>query len=236
MKKIFIVLAGIVLLLPFSTGCSGITGSGNLETRSFNNTDFTQIEALHGFQVTVVRADSFSVELTTDDNIQDYISVSQSGDTLRLSLSGADCIPSSLRARITMPDISGINLSGGSQANISGFNSTNVFSATLSDGSVLEGSITSGDIGVSLSGGSQVSLDGSAGDLLARSSGGSQMMLENFPINNADINVDAGGKATINISGKIDATLTGGSEVLYIGEPEMGEINISGGSTLMKKQ
>ena len=71
--------------------------------------------------------------------------------------------------------------------------------------------------GLDLSGGSRVVLTGSADDLVVKGSGGSQLDLETFSVANADVN------------------LSGGSKVIYIGEPTLGDINLSGDSTLSKK-
>jgi len=52
---------------------------------------------------------------------------------------------------------------------------------------------------------------------------------------NADVSLSGGSRATINLDGRLDADLSGGSNLLYIGDPTMGDINTSGGSTVGKK-
>ncbi|UCC15979.1 MAG: DUF2807 domain-containing protein, partial [Dehalococcoidales bacterium] len=120
-------------------------------------------------------------------------------------------------------------------AKFTGFNSDLSFSVTLDGGSVLTGDIVSGDVGFGISGGSLVMLTGSGGDLIVRSSDGSEITLNEFPVNNADINIDGGGRSFFHINGRLDSVLTGGSEVYYTGQAEMGEINVSGGSILEKR-
>lgn len=105
----------------------------------------------------------------------------------------------------------------------------------MSRGSRITGSITAGDADFGLSGGSQVNLEGTADDLEINSSGGSQLDLEAFSVNNADVNISGGGRATVNVSGTLDVNLSGGSRVLYIGEPTLGDIDLSGDSTVSKK-
>jgi hypothetical protein len=235
-KRLFISLLNIVTLLSvIFTGCGGeITGSGTLTTKSYDYTGFTMIEVESGFVLTVTQSQSYEIEVTTDDNILEHLDITMTGNTLKLGLSGS-VSPTILRAEISMPGIEGINLSGGSKAVITGFNSNETFSVTLTGGSVLTGDIVSGDVGFGISGGSMVTLTGSGRDLMVRSSEGSEMTLDEFPVNNADINIDGGGRSFININGKLDTVLTGGSELYYIGEPEMGNVNVSGGSVLEKR-
>ena len=187
--------------------------------------------------------------------MQEYIEVTKSGDTLRIRLTGfRSYISVTFVAKITMPDLYGINLSGGSQADITGFSSSHDFSAQLSGGSEITGNIiagdadfdlsggsritgniTAGDTDLDLSGGSQVNLEGTADDLNINSSGGSQLDLEGFSADNADINLSGGSSATVNVDGTLDVNLSGGSRVIYVGEPTLGDIDLSGDSTVSKK-
>jgi len=219
-------------------GCigGGIIGSGNLESETFNFSDFTEVEAQNGFQVEITKSSTFSVEITTDDNVQEYLKVTKSGETLEIGLELGRIYGSvTLRAKITMPDLYKLDLSGGSRASITGFSSSHDFGVELSGGSRIEGDITAADADFDLSGGSQVVLSGSAGDLDVNSSGGSQLDLEAFSVDNADVNLSGGGKATVNVNGTLDVNLSGGSKVLYVGEPTLGDIDLSGGSTVNRK-
>ncbi len=257
MKKAIVAVLVVVLLTSgLLMGCGAfVTGSGNLETETFDFSDFTKVEAHDGFQLELTKSSAYSIEITTDDNVQEYLEVTKSGDTLRIRLTGFRGYSSvTLEAKITMPDLYGINLSGGSQADITGFSSSHDFSAQLSGGSRITGDITAGDADFDLSGGSrvtgnlivgdadfdlsggsQVNLEGTADDLNIDSSGGSQSDLEDFSVDNADINISGGGRATVNVSGTLDINLSGGSRVLYIGEPTLGDIDLSGDSTVSKK-
>ncbi len=106
------------------------------------------------------------------------------------------------------------------------------FSVGLSGGSEVAGDIAAGNADFDLSGGSQVSLEGTANNLAVNGSGGSQLDLGSLSVNDADINLSGGGNATVNVSGTLDVNLSGGSHVIYIGEPTLGDIDLSGDSTI----
>lgn len=232
-------ILAVALLIPgLSAGCEGIsvTGSGNLTTETFNFSDFTRVEAQSGFQIEVTQSSAFSIEVTADDNIHQFIEVEKSGETLSIRLRGNRFYHSvTLEAKITMPELYKIELSGGSQASITGFSSSHDFEADMSGGSQLSGDITAGDAEFELSGGSQVTLEGEADDLVIDASGGSHLDLEDFPVDNATIQLSGGGRATINVSGTLDVDLSGGSRVIYVGEPTDINIEASGDSTVSKK-
>jgi hypothetical protein len=234
MKRTLILIV-LFILSGILAGCGGeTTGSGTLAAESYDYTGFTLIEADSGFGLIIKQSQSYEIEITTDDNILERLDISMTGSTLKFSLSGS-ISPTVLRAEISMPSIEGFNLSGGAKAAITGFNSDKSFSVTLTEGSTLVGDIVSGDAGFGISGGSMVTLSGSGSDLMVRSSDGSELTLDEFPVNNADINIDSGGRSFFNINGRLDTVLTGGSELYYTGEPAMGNVNVSGGSKLEKR-
>jgi hypothetical protein len=65
--------------------------------------------------------------------------------------------------------------------------------------------------------------------------GGSTVDLSKF--SSTDANVSAGGSSdvTVNVSGRLDADASGASHVYYLGDPTMGEIDTSGGSSVEPK-
>lgn len=228
----------VVLTLLGVAGCIGedVTGSGNLTTERHDLSDFTRIEAQSGFELEVTRSDTFSIEITADDNVHEYIAVEKSGDTLEIRLRGTRFYHSvTLEAKVTMPAIYNIELSGGSQAYITGFSSAHDFEIELSGGSRLSGDINAGGAEFELSGGSRVDLEGEGEDLTIDASGGSQLDLEDFPIENASINMSGGSRATINISGTLNADLSGASRIEYVGEPNLGDLEMSGESKVERK-
>ncbi len=227
-----------LLLSGLLAGCQDVfvKGSGNLITESYNLSDFTKVEAHNGFMLELTRSSVFSVEITVDDNVQEYLEVDKSGDTLRIRLKRNHAYSSAtLEVKITMPNLYGLSLSGGSRADIAGFSSSHDLSINLSGGSRVAGDITAGDAGFDLSGGSQVYLEGTVDDLDIDGSGGSNLDLENFPADDAAINLSGGSGATVNVGGTLNINLSGGSRVIYVGEPTLGDTDLSGGSELKRK-
>jgi len=237
-KAIVAVLVAVLLAALSLVGCAGslVTGSETMKTEEMDFSDFTRVEAGYGFEVEITQSRSYSVSITADNNLFKHIEVSKDGETLKIGLKPRITFGSvTLKAKITMPDLYIINLSGGSKANITGFSLSHDFSAELSRGSRVTGNITAGDTSFDLSGGSQVNLEGTADDLVVSGSGGSQLYLEAFSVDNADVHLSGGSRATVNIDGTLDVYLSGGSQVSYVGEPTLGDIDLSGGSRVNRK-
>jgi hypothetical protein len=231
-----VVVAAVLLGLWHPYGL--VVGSGELVNEEKDFTDFTIVEVGWGFEVEISQSDSFSVNMTADDNILDYIEVSSLGNKLTIGLKwGYGYQNVNLKAKITMPDLYELEFSGGTHGTIEGFSTSHEFVLELSGGNSLIGNFTtSGDAQFALSGGSRlIELDGAANNLRISASGGSQLELLNFPVHNASVNLSGGSRANINPDGRLDANLSGGSHILYFGDPIMGIINMSGGSTVSEK-
>ena len=121
-KKVIpgIVLVLVIGILIATAGCAVITGSGNLETREFSNTDFTRLEIGYAFEAEIHQDDIFMVKITLDDNLYQYLNISQSGDTLKITMKpGYVFAKVTQRAVITLPALERLELSGASQADVS---------------------------------------------------------------------------------------------------------------------
>lgn len=208
-----LVMAGIVAVVLFGFW-RPIVGSGTLDTETKDFTGFTIVEAGWGFEIDINQSDSYSINITADDNLFDYIEISKTDNTLEIGLkSGYTYQNVTLRAKITMPDLYKLELSGGTHGIAKGFTSSH-------------------DFDLSLSGGSTISLEGAANDLTISASGGSHLDLSDFHVDGATVNLSGGSSATIRLDGRLDGDLSGGSHLKYIGTPTTVDVNTSGGSTV----
>ena len=134
-----------------------------------------------------------------------------------------------------MPTLVGLDLNSGSHATITGFTSAEDFGADLSGGSRLQGDIEAGNGDFDISGGSHLTLSGSAQDLKLDASAGGQIDLGDFSVVDADVEMSGGGRATVNVSGRLDVDASGGSHVTYVGNPTLGDIDTSGGASVERE-
>jgi hypothetical protein len=71
--------------------------------------------------------------------------------------------------------------------------------------------------------------------MVANVDGASHLNLDDFTVNNANVSLSGASSGTINLSGRLDADLSGASTLWYIGEPTMGTINVADSSELSEK-
>ena len=84
---------------------------------------------------------------------------------------------------------------------------------------------------LTLQNGSHVTVSGPGSDVTFNISGGSHANMGDFNVENADLTVSGGSHVTVNVGGRLDVEVSGGSHVRYRGDPQIGDVDISGGST-----
>ena len=242
MKKAIIIVAivaaaAVICTLLIVRGWpGGLIGSGNLETEEYAFTNFTEVEISSAFEFEIQQSSSYSISVTADDNVMEYVQVSQVGQTLKIGLGTVTWFgPKTLRASVTMPQLHGLTVSGASHGDVYDFSSTEDVDITVSGASRVNGDITAGNVEFDISGASTIQLEGSANDMVASASGASRFNLGSFTVNNANVNFSGASSGTVNLDGRLDADLSGASRLWYIGEPTMGTLDITGASSLSKK-
>ena len=207
MARILLVTILVVLL----AACSSVTGSGNLISRSFELDGFTRIDASHGAEVAVTRGDAFSVNVEVDDNVADELDVSVSGDTLFVGLKVDSQINVTFRVQVTMPELKGVSVSGGSR---------------------LQAVLAGEDLAVNVSGGSRATLTGTAGRVSINASGGSQALLADLAAGDINMEASGGSHVEVNSSGRVSGEASGGSSVVVSGSPSSVNVETSGGASV----
>jgi hypothetical protein len=157
------------------SACSQITtGSGEIVTQEMDFTGFDKLDVSQGFNVEVNQGDDFSVIIRVDDNLVEFLQVEKVGDTLKIGLEGDRIYTTSnLRAEVTMPSLTGLEASGGSDVTVSGTGEDITVDASGgSDADLASFSVVNAN--VVASGGSDVTINAS-GTLNVDASGGSQV-------------------------------------------------------------
>jgi hypothetical protein len=234
---------GLVLTAAWLAGCTGylpqtIVGSGNSVTEEPELSGFSKISASSAFRVEVSQSDGYSVVITVDEKVVPYLDVTVQGDTLRISLKPGLTMTGAtgpLDAKVTMPKLTGLDLSGATRTAISGFKSTDPLDAEVSGASMLDGALEAGDVRFRLSGASRVTLSGNGHKMALEASGASQGNLERFAVAEAKVELSGASRATVNVTGALDASASGASTLRYTGSPELRSVESSGASTIRPK-
>lgn len=258
MKK-WHLLAALVTIALLSVTLPGCAGRPVTHTEDF--TGFDRLDVQNAFDVQITQSASFNITITASDNLLDYLSVTQNGATLSLKLTpnhpftDFTLMRKTLKARITMPVIRGLSLSGASHGTMAGFESDNDLQLDVSGASRLtlnsveaanvelaiegasevKGKLVAADVRLTMSGASQIELIGTANDVRTTASGASEIDLDEFVHKTARIDLSGATEATIDARDRIDGRLEGASRLFFLDNPVTGDIQVTGASTIKHK-
>lgn len=258
MKKLthYLALVLAIAILPVAAGCGVITGTGEIATWEMDFEDFNKIEVGSAFDVEIMKSDTYRVSITVDEALYEYLKIDQRGNTLRIGLKpNYTYTGTKQQAVIHLPDLHRLELSGASKAVVNGFSVSHSLDFELSGASQMElgptmagnsdfelsgasrvnGNIQMDDGNFDLSGASRLELEGSGDDISIKASGASNVRLHDFPVNTAGVDLSGASRAVIKVSDRMDVSLSGGSSLEYSGDPKLGSLNVSGGSSINQK-
>jgi hypothetical protein len=231
-----------------------------MSTKEYNLSGFNRIQVKFPIDLEIVRAEAYGVHAEGNDTQLDHLKITQEGDRLIVSyginLMSVLAAPfSRMHARISMPDLREFNLSGAAHGTIRGFTSSNDFGLYVSGASQLDisdmetgnmkwdlsgasrihGDIKASTFDLKVSGASRIDLRGSARDIDMYIAGASHIELDDFTVENAKVRLVGASHAIVNLTGKLEVRLEGASRLEYEGQPTMGDVQVTGASTLKKR-
>lgn len=260
MKRLLLLGLMLVIMVPvLFTGCS-TADPGPVTTRNFDYTDFSSIEVASAFEVEVVESSVWSISVTAQESLFDHIDIVENNGLLEINLTwGWGTWISSWsyqrpKARISMPDLQRISLSGASKGSIEGFKSQDGTNISVSGASSLQvdieglnsnvevsgasriaGTINVANLTLEVTGASKADLSGSADSLILEASGASNVGLEGLATAGAAVNLSGASRGTVSPRDTMKVVLSGASSLTYTGSPELEDIEVSGASTIHKK-
>jgi hypothetical protein len=136
---------------------------------------------------------------------------------------------------VTLPVLTELSASGGSNVRGEGVFSADELEISTSGGSDLDIEIKADILELNTSGGSDMTVAGSANRLRAQTSGGSDMHAVDLEVKEADLTSSGGSDISITVLDRLTATASGGSDIQYGGNPGYVDIDDSGGADVSRR-
>jgi hypothetical protein len=216
MKKARFTILILILLVSLSLmGCIIIAeDAGDIETRQFDFIGFTAVDIGSAFNYEIIQAESYAIDITADSDLFKYIEVNLEHNTLKIRFDNFPrlgffngTIPN-LQARIAMPRLTSLEISGASNGMASGFTSADDLDVELSGASSLKmADMAVGDINLEISGSSRIHGEiNAARDVILNMSGASI----------ANTGIESEGNINMKISGASRPALQGSARNMQI--------------------
>jgi hypothetical protein len=260
MKKLVLAGATTLAILPAIFGMGCIPNAGPDVTQRYEGAGFSNVQVGGGFEVEILPSNQFSTVVTVPENWLKDLEVENTNGTLKVNFDWNDAFCSMLnvnhrpKLQISMPILNGLDISGASTASAKGFQSTEDFklavsgaskvdfdmeaydtSMTVSGASKVTGQLKAHDVKINLSGASSTDVSGNAETINLQSSGASKASMDNFQVADARVELSGASHANTALNGKLDVFLSGASSLDYFGDPVIGQISVTGASSMNHK-
>src|SRR5579872_2384694 len=205
-----------ILALVVLAGCSwtGVAGSGNARTETRNVPAFSAVEIAGSIDADIAIGPESRLEITGDDNIVPLVTSDVQGDRLEIGTRKSFRTSVHLIAKITMPRLTGIGLTG--------------------SGDITAHGVQSDHLGVTLSGSGTIRADGTAHEVEVDLIGSGTVALDQLTAESASVSVSGSGGVEIAASKALDVSITGSGDVTYRGDPELKK-RVTGSGNVIKR-
>lgn len=237
MKKQLLALLVFVFALSAcsSTLPDTVTGSGKTITQTFDVRDFDQIRLGTSGVMYIEQGDDFSLTVEADDNILPImkVEVEQGVLTIRTSPEVSALQFETLIYRVTLPELSVIDLSGSADIRVEDFTADSLNININGSGDVTFVNLEAASLSVRLSGSGWMDVAGETQALTVTVSGSGDLLAEKLKASAVEVAVNGSGDVTVWAVDSLNVSISGSGNVNYLGSPKLTE-KISGGGDLAK--
>jgi Putative auto-transporter adhesin, head GIN domain len=210
----------IVVLCALASGCrfaakvQGVTGSGVSKVEKRELGPFTSIATDGAFEIEVVCQQSQTLEIEGDDNLLSLVSTEVSNGVLRINNVGSYSTRTPMKVRISVANIEGVTANGAGTIEVS--------------------HLKNDKFEIDSNGAPTVRVSGETKELRIDANGAG--LVDAHKLRASTVAVDSKGVAKVEVSASkvLNVTVSGPSQVIYEGDPEINQ-TINGPGSVQKR-
>jgi hypothetical protein len=238
------IFAAIVIgfsLINISTllaGCYmvGEVGNGNVIKQKRDVGSFHSISVSGAYKIVLSQGSEQSVIVEADENLQSLIKTEVRENVLEIDNKHAISHSKSMKVYITVTDLKKIELSGAVDLESNGTIKADELTIEESGASDTKMDIAVSKLDLDCSGGSKLRFSGTASHVSMDISGAVDIFAYELATESFHLEISGAGKAEINVSKELDASISGAGNVRYKGTPEKLITDVSGAGSIKKAE
>jgi hypothetical protein len=238
MRKYLLIVLAFTVALGSCHDFMGkrVRGNGNIRTEDRTVGSFKNVEVSGAAKVLISLGDQHTVKVEGDDNLLQYIEVSQDGDRVTVrEKPGYNLRPSGdIRVYVTSPTYNKISASGA--CDIIGQNkiTTDDLQLHVSGAGDIKMEVDAPQLSAEVSGSGNINLKGQTRNVDLELTGAGHAHCYDLQAENTKVDITGAGSAEVYASVKLDATVSGAGDVHYKGNAATVNQNVSGAGSVKK--
>lgn len=228
-------LSTIFLVLLFTINASA---QKKTEDRRIHN--FNSIAVGISADVYITKGSTHKVILEGDEEDLQEIETEVSGNRLKIGFEdnnrwwGNNKRKSKIIIHITMPELTGVSLSGSGNVKSDDLFVSEKFHGAVSGSGGMELNINTSEADLDISGSGRIILKGKGEEADISISGSGDIDAEDFKVRTADIKIMGSGNCTIHVSEELESKIMGSGNIRYSGDPKHINNNSMGSGSIKK--
>lgn len=230
--KIYSKLAALALTAFVMVSCAQ---AQQTETRKPGH--FTKVHSGGSWEVILEEGNTEEVRIEVKGVDLDKVKTEVDGDVLKLGLVNGNYRNVSVKFYVTYKDLEGLKCSGSGEMIVESDIVAEDFYLGLSgSGDILLKSLRADDLDASISGSAKIKIQsGAIGNAEISQSGSGDFVAEDLAIEDLEVSKSGSGDTYVGDLGMISVRSSGSGDVVYSGSPRMGDIKVSGSSSIRKR-
>ena len=198
---------------------------------------FTSVSVRSGIDLSIGLGTDYRVEVQSEDDNTVGVQTIVEDSTLVIYVGPGSgrffgIFPSQYSVAVTLPVLESIAARGGSDVDATTKLTGEHLAVNAFSGSDVDIDIDVDELELEVSAGSDIDLSGTAKIARINIRGGSELHARDFTGSDVTIQSSGGSDAILNVTDRLAATASGGSDLIYMGNPQTVEVNASGGSDI----
>jgi hypothetical protein len=213
----------------------GISGRGDVVTRTLNLDDFTGFANAIAADIYVQQGDEQEVTIKAQENIIENIDLNHVyGGFWTIEFDRLVRRAEPVKIYITVPTLDRVKISGAGEIfGESSFSNLSDLELVISGAGNMDLDFDCENLDVAVSGAGQLDLSGSANTLKAVISGAGGIRAFDLSTTDTEFRISGAGSGRLTVSDYLKATITGSGNLYYRGDPET-DVHITGSGKVMK--
>lgn len=230
--KIYSKLAALAISAFVMVSCAQ---AQQTETRKPGH--FTKVHSGGSWEVILTEGNTEEIRIEAKGVDLDKVKTEIDGDVLKLGLVNGNYRNISLKFYVTYTDLEGLKCSGSGEMHVESDVIAEDFYIGLSgSGDIYMKNLRADELDASISGSAKIKVQsGSVGEAEISQSGSGDFVAEDLSIEELEVSKSGSGDTFVGDLGEISVRSSGSGDVVYSGSPRMGDIKVSGSSSIRKR-
>jgi hypothetical protein len=211
-------------------GSKKVKGNGNVTSRTVNTSNYDAIKNFGSIDVHLKKGTEGNIVVKTDENLQEYIIVEVVDNALKIRTENNVSLSTKNGIHVYVPfnDISEVSLTGSGDVDTEDPINGDELKITLTGSGDVDLAVAANTVNATLTGSGDVAVRGTTTNLNLRITGSGDFNGNDLRSQNTEVTVSGSGDAIVYASKFLKARVHGSGDVVYKGNPEKRDTNVSG--------